>query len=269
MPKEQQADPGQEDRGRILVERPVDGVVLVRIDRPAKRNALSLDLRARLVDALQAADDDDSVRAIVLAGGERTFASGADLSEILDAGAIDMMLRRTERFWDAIARTGKPIVAAVRGIAFGGGFELALHADLIVAGMGARFGLPEIKVGLIPGAGGTQRLQRLVGRHQALMLLMTGDPMTASEAQARGVVNRVVDDDRVDQEAIELAARLASAPALAIRQIREVVKAGADCPLDAALALERKAMQVLCASSDKHEGIRALFEKRPPHFTGR
>jgi len=253
----------------LLIERPAPDVGLVRIDRPEKRNALSIPLRKELVAALQALDQDPSVRAIVLAGSAKVFAAGADLAEIAEATAIDMVLRAANRLWAAIARLDKPMVAAVRGLAFGGGFELALHADLIVAGQGTRFGLPEIKVGLMPGAGGTQRLLRLLGRQRTLMLLLTGDVLSAADALAAGVVNAVVPDDEVDAAAIALARRVAAMPPLAVRQIREVVAAGADCPLDAALMLETKALQLLCASEDKREGIRAFFEKRAPVFHGR
>ncbi len=244
-------------------------VALVRLHRPDKRNALSVGLRRKLVAVLQQLDSDAGVRAIVLAGSPRVFAAGADLAEIADAGAIDMMLRDTLRLWSAIARLDTPMVAAVRGMALGGGFELALHADLIVAGDNARFGLPEIKVGLMPGAGGTQRLLRLLGRQRTLRLLLTGDTLSASQAQALGIVNEVVPDDQVEPEAVALAQRVAAMPPLAVRQIREVVAAGADCPLEAALRLEHKALQLLCASQDKQEGIRAFLEKRAPRFTGR
>lgn len=253
----------------ILIERPAPHVGLVRIARPEKRNALSVALRHELVAALQTLDDDAEIRAIVLAGSEKVFAAGADLAEIAHAGAIDMVLRATTKMWSAIARLGTPMVAAVRGLAFGGGFELALHADLIVVGESTRLGLPEIKVGLMPGAGGTQRLLRLLGRQRTLMLLLTGDALTAQEALAAGIVNRVVPDAEVDAQAIALAARIASMAPLAVRQIREVVAAGADCPLDAALMLEHKSLQLLCASDDKREGIEAFFEKRAPVFTGR
>jgi enoyl-CoA hydratase/carnithine racemase len=253
----------------ILIERPSDHVGLVRINRAEKRNALSVALRKELVAALQGLEADDKVRAIVLAGSDKVFASGADLSEIVNAGAIDMVLRATSRLWGAIARLNKPMVAAVRGLAFGGGFELALHADLIVAGENAKFGLPEIKVGLMPGAGGTQRLLRLIGRHRTLMLLLTGDAFSAQEGFAAGIVSRVVADADVESQAIALAGRIAVMSPLAVQQIRELVAAGADCPLEAALLLEQKALQLLCASEDKREGIQAFFEKRTPVFTGR
>ncbi len=254
---------------QLSVEHPQSHVALVRIARPGKRNALSVALRRELVQRLQTLDADADVRAIVLAGGAEVFAAGADLAEIADAGAVEMMLRDTFSLWSAIGRIGTPLVAAVRGHALGGGFELALHADLIVAGEGARFGLPEIKVGLMPGGGGTQRLLRLIGRQRTLQLLLTGDVMSAPQALDLGIVNSVVPDAEVEPAAVALAARVAAMPPLAVRQIREVVAAGADCPLDAALRLEHKALQLLCASDDKREGIRAFFERRPPRYSGR
>lgn len=253
----------------ILIERPAAHVALLRIARPEKRNALSLELRQALVDHLQSLDEDPEVRAIVLCGGDKVFAAGADLSEIEHASAVDMLLQARNRLWAAIARLRTPVVAAVRGVAFGAGFELALQADLIVAGEAARFGLPEIKVGLMPGAGGTQRLLRLLGRQRTLALLLTGDAMGAAEAHAAGVVHRVVPDAGVEAMAVTEASRIAAMSPLAVQQIREVVAAGADCPLDAALLLEHKALQLLCASEDKREGIRAFFEKRAPEFKGR
>ncbi len=253
----------------LRIEHPADRVAVVRIERPEKRNALSVALRRDLVQVLQTLDADAAVRAIVLAGGAEVFAAGADLAEIAEAGAIDMLLRDTYSLWSAIGRIGTPLLAAVRGKALGGGFELALHADLIVAGEQARFGLPEIKVGLMPGGGGTQRLLRLIGRQRTLQYLLTGDTLSAAAALALGIVNSVVADAEVESAAIALAARVAAMPPLAVRQIREVVAAGADCPLDAALRLEHKALQLLCASDDKREGIRAFFERRPPHYQGR
>jgi enoyl-CoA hydratase/carnithine racemase len=258
-----------EAAGDMLVDRPADGVVRLRLNRPAARNALSLALRRRLVAAIAEAEEDSDTRCLILAGGDKVFAAGADIAELAGAGPIDMMLRASERLWDAIARCRKPIVAAVRGAALGGGWELALHADLIVAGDAARFGLPEIRIGIMPGAGGTQRLTRLVGKHRALDLLLTGRTVTAAEAFALGTVNRLVPDAEVDATSVELAAGLAQMPPLAVRQIKGVVLAGADCALDAALALERNALQVLFASADKEEGVRAFLEKRAPDFVGR
>lgn len=253
----------------LLVERPAPRVALVRLNRPNKRNALSVDLRTELLATLQTLAAEAEVRALVLAGGEKVFAAGADLAEIETAGAVDMVLRATHALWAAFSRLGKPMIASVRGAALGGGLELALRADLIVAGEGSRYGFPEIKVGLMPGGGGTQRLVRLVGRQRALGLLLTGDAIDAAEAHRLGLVHQVVPDDRTDAEAIALAVRIAAMPPLAVQQIREVVALGEDAPWDTALMLEHKALQLLCASDDKREGIRAFLEKRPPVFTGR
>lgn len=253
----------------ILVDRPMDGVVRLRIDRPGARNALSVALRERLVAALAEAEQAPEARCVILAGSDKIFAAGADIVELAGAGAIDMMLRATERLWGAIARCRKPIVAAVRGAALGGGWELALHADVIVAGESARFGLPEIRLGVIPGGGGTQRLTRLVGKHRALDLLLTGRTVSAAEALAMGAVSRVVPDGNVEAAAVDLAQTIARMPPLAVRQVKEVVLAGADCSLEAALALERNALQLLFASADKEEGVRAFLEKREPRFVGR
>lgn len=253
----------------LVVDRPADGVVRLRLHRPAARNALSIALRQRLVDALAEADRAPETRCVVIAGGEAVFAAGADLTELAGAGAVDMMLSATELLWGAIARCRTPIVAAVRGLALGGGWELALHADVIVAGDKARFGLPEIRVGIMPGAGGTQRLPRLAGKHRALDLLLTGRTVSAAEAMDMGAVSRLVADAEVEGTAVEVAATIARMPPLAVREIKEVVTAGADCALDAALALERNALRVLFASEDKEEGVRAFLEKRTPNFVGR
>jgi enoyl-CoA hydratase len=253
----------------LLVEHPAPHVVRVRLNRPDKRNALSVALRTELLATLQALADDADVRALVLAGGDKVFAAGADLAEIETAGAVDMVLRATHKLWAAFGRLGKPMIASVRGAAFGGGLELAMRADLIVAGDRARFGLPEIRVGLIPGGGGTQRLVRLVGRHRALGLLLTGDAIDAGEAHRLGLVHQVVADADCDAAAVALAVRIAAMPPLAVQQIREVVALGEDAPIETAMMLEHKALQLLCASEDKREGIRAFFEKRPPVFEGR
>ena len=253
----------------LLVDRPAPGVVRLRIHRPESRNALSVAVREALVAQITAAETDGNIRCIVMAGGERVFAAGADIRELADVGSTDMMLRATERLWGAVARCRKPIVAAVRGIAFGGGWELAMHADLIIAGRGARFALPEIRIGLMPGAGGTQRLPRLIGKHRALDLLLTGAELSAAEAYSLGAVSRLVADDDVDAEAVAVASSIAAMPPLAVRQIKEVVLAGLDCSLEAGLALERNAMQLLFSTGDKNEGVNAFLGKKKPEFSGR
>ncbi len=186
-----------------------------------------------------------------------------------EAGAIDILLRDTHLLWQAIADCPKPVIAAVNGYALGGGCELAMHADIIVAGEGATFGQPEIRVGIMPGAGGTQRLARAVGKFKAMKMVLTGEPVSAGEADAMGLVSEVVADGEVVDRALELAGRIAAMPPIAVRQIKEVLLAGADAPLATALALERKAFQILFASSDQKEGMKAFLEKRKPDFEGR
>jgi len=182
---------------QVLVERPQDHVAIVRLNRPQQRNALNLELRRRLADAFTRLDDDEEVRAIVLTGAPDVFAAGADIVEFKDATPTEMLKRRSERWWQAIAETRQPVIAAVNGVALGGGLELAMLADIIVAGEGARLGQPEVRVGIMPGAGGTQRLTRAVGKFHAMHMVLTGRLVTAAEAHAIGLVSKVVADGEV------------------------------------------------------------------------
>jgi enoyl-CoA hydratase len=253
----------------LLVERPRDGVALVRINRPEARNALNGRVRMLLADAFTELGRDDGVRAIVLTGDKDAFAAGADIREMADAGAVEIMLRQTHLLWAAIANCPKPVIAAVNGFALGGGCELAMHADIIVAGEGARFGQPEIRVGIMPGAGGTQRLTRAIGKYKAMLLLLTGEPVGAREADAMGLVSTVVPDAEALDTALGLAETIAGMPPLAARQIKEVVLAGMDASLETALMLERKAFQLLFDTRDQKEGMRAFLEKRRPTYEGK
>lgn len=246
-----------------------DGVVLLRINRPEARNALNTAVRRQLAEQFRAAAEDPEIRAVVLTGDEKTFVAGADIREFAELSAVDQMLRNTHRLWQAIADCPKPVIAAVRGHALGGGCELAMHADIIVAGEGAWFGQPEVHVGLMPGAGGTQRLTRAVGKFQAMKMVLLGERIGAAEALRMGLVSEVVPDDAVLPRAVEMAKRIAALPPLAVMQIKEVLLAGMDAPLDAALMLERKAFQLLFATEDQKEGARAFLEKRKPEFRGR
>ena len=252
----------------VLVERPEDGVALVRINRPKVRNALDMATRKALAATFEALHDDASVRAIVLTGNAQAFAAGADLKEFVDAGAIEMLQRRSERYWNAIASTPQPVIAAINGYALGGGLELAMCCDVIVAGEGAQLGQPEVRVGIMPGAGGTQRLVRAVGKFHAMRLCLTGQPIAAAEAWQIGLVSQVVPDAEVVDAAIGMARDLARLPPLAVMQIKEAVIAGQDASLEAGLMLERKAFQLLFASADKREGMQAFLEKRPARFEG-
>ena len=257
------------DTTEVLIERPRDGVALVRINRPDQRNALNTRVRQLLADAFTQLGQDSAVRAIVLTGDENAFAAGADIKEMAEADSVEMMLRGTHLLWRAIAVCPTPVIAAVNGYALGGGCELAMHADIIVAGEGAQFGQPEIRVGIMPGAGGTQRLTRAVGKHKAMLMLLTGKPVTAREADAMGLVSLVVPDADVLETALKTAETIAAMPPLAARQIKEVLLAGQDASLDTALMLERKAFQLLFSSRDQKEGMQAFIEKRRPRYEGK
>ncbi|MFM8766887.1 MAG: enoyl-CoA hydratase [Rubrivivax sp.] len=253
----------------VLVERPAEGVALVRLHRPEATNALSLELQHQLAQAFTDLAGDDTVRCIVLTGGEQVFAAGGDIRSMVEATPVDILQRHTERLWAPIQHCPKPVIAAVCGYAFGGGAELAMHCDITIAGEGASFAQPEIRIGIMPGIGGTQRLVRAVGKFNALRMLLTGRPVTAEEARVMGLVSLVVPDAQVMEEALAMARTIAGMPPLAAQQIKEVVLAGLDAPLETALMLERKANQLLFATRDQKEGMQAFIDKRRPRFEGR
>lgn len=265
------ADPAPNDllQNELLVEYRDDGVAVVCMNRPKATNALSLNLQALLSAAFSELAANPQVRAIVLTGGEKVFAAGGDIKGLEGAGPIEIMERHTERVWAPIERCPKPIIAAVCGYAYGGGAELAMHCDIILAGEGASFSQPEIRIGIMPGIGGTQRLVRAVGKFNAMRMLLTGKPVSAQEAQRMGLVSAIYPDDQVLPEALKMAALIASMPPLAVSQIKEVVLAGVDASLETALMLERKANQLLFATRDQKEGMQAFIEKRKPKFEGR
>lgn len=254
---------------QVLVEHTGDGTAIVRINRPEARNALSMDLRHELADAFHALAGDDAVKAVVLTGSDRDFAAGADIRSMMGVGAVEMYQRHTERLWAAIGDFPRPVIAAIRGNALGGGLELAMNADIIIAGESANLGQPEVRLGIMPGAGGTQRLIRAVGKFQAMRLCLTGETITAAEALTWGLVSAVVPDDEVLTEATRMAKRIAHLPTVAVEHIKEALLLGEDAPLSTALALERKSLQVLFSSEDKEEGMAAFVERRRPEFHGR
>lgn len=258
----------QTNEKEVVVSAPTDGVISIRLNRPEVRNALNQSVRRQLAEHFEACGRDPAVRCIVLTGGEKVFAAGADLKEFIECTPIDMHLRQTHLLWKAIADCPKPVIAAVNGYALGGGCELAMHADIIIAGRNANFGQPEIRVGIMPGAGGSQRLTRAIGKFQTMKMLLTGQPITGEQAFAMGLASEVVDDEQVQDRAMELAREIAKMPPLAVAQIKEVVLAGQDASLDAAMMLERKAFHLLFASRDQKEGMTAFFEKRKPDYTG-
>nr|BCX00309.1 MAG: enoyl-CoA hydratase [Bacteroidota bacterium] len=253
----------------LLLERfPDDGVALVRLNRPEVLNALSLELMEELVGALEELDADPGVRAIVLTGNERAFAAGADITQMADASVVRMVLVDQFQKWDRIKRIRKPLIAAVSGYALGGGCELAMSCDMIVASETARFGQPEINIGVMPGAGGTQRLTRAIGKARAMEMVLTGRMITAEEARLAGLVNRVVPVELYLDEALKLAREVAARPPLAVRLAKEAVLKAFELPLSAGLEFERKNFYLLFATEDQKEGMRAFLEKRPPVWKG-
>lgn len=252
----------------VVVERH-DAVVLLRLDRPEVRNALDEATMEALAAAVEAADADERVGAVVITGGERIFASGADLKVMVDRSAVDVVRSRQAERWRRLRQVLVPLVAAVNGYALGGGCELALLCDLVVAGESARFGQPEVKLGILPGAGGTQRWARAAGKHVAMEMVLTGRTIDADEAQRYGVVNRVVPDEHTVEVALALATEIAALPRLAVRLAKQAVLRAFDAPLEVGLDLERHAFHVLLGTADRVEGMRAFLEKRRPRFEGR
>lgn len=249
---------------------PLDGVALVTLDRPKVLNALDFAMIAELTDVLETLDRDPACRAIVITGsGERAFAAGADVREL--AGQTPASLLADDHFhrWERIKRIRKPLIAAVRGFALGGGCELAMTCDLIVAADDAQFGQPEIRLGVIPGAGGTQRLTRAIGKAKAMEMVLTARPMGAHEAEAHGLVTRVVTPAETVATALEIGVEIAAMPPLAVIAAKEAVNRAEELPLDAGLEFERRNFYGLFASEDQKEGMAAFTEKRPATWKGR
>jgi enoyl-CoA hydratase len=253
----------------VIVERPSGDIVVLKINRPQVRNALNLEVRTRLADEVARCSADESVRCIVIAGSDTVFAAGADIGEMAEAGPVEVMSRNVQKYWRILTECPKPLLAAVEGFALGGGLELALCADIIVAGEGAKLGLPEVKVGILPGGGGTQKLARLVGRQRAMLLIMTGRMFGAAEALSMGVVSDVAPAGQALARALDIAREIAAMPPISIMQIKEIVNAGLNAPLETALMLERKAFQLQFATRDQKEGMQAFLEKRKPKFEGK
>ncbi len=253
----------------IVVESPEPHVGLVRLHRPQVLNALSSRLLDELVRALDAFEDDPDCRVVVLTGNDRAFAAGADIQEFTGVSLVEAMAGHRAGAWERVRRFPKPLVAAVSGYCLGGGWELAMLCDLVVASETARFGQPEINLGIIPGAGGTQRLPRLVGKHRAMELVLTGRQLTAQEAYTWGVVNRVCPVETYLQEALALAREVAQKAPIAARLAKEAVLRSMDTSLDVGLDYERKLSALAFGTEDRQEGVRAFLEKRKPTFRGR
>ena len=248
----------------VLIERPAEHVVVVRMNRPDALNALNAEVREFINTELPSLDRDPDVRCVVLAGSEKAFAAGADIKERAGMGAVDVMKMNFTR---GLANFSKPLIAAVNGYAIGGGCEYAMQCDIIIANDRARFGQAEIKLGLVPGAGGTQRLPRAVGKYNAMYMALTGRLVSAADALRMGLVCEVVEGN-CDARAVELASEIAAMPPLTARAIKEAILCGADMSLDAALRFEVRAHQLMFATADAHEGIEAFIAKRSPRYTG-
>jgi enoyl-CoA hydratase len=253
----------------VLIERPEEGVALVRLNRPEAKNALNMAVRRALHDAFVALSEDETVRAVILTGNAEAFAAGADLKEISELGPMDVIRRATHRLSRPLAECPKPVIAAINGFALGGGLEIALMCDILVVGEGAQLGLPEIRVGVMPGAGGTQRLTKLVGKHRAMLMALTAEIVSGKQAYELGMASKVVADEAVLEEALAIAKRIASFPPIGAEMIKEMIQTAAEQGMENSLALERKSFALLFSTEDQKEGAKAFLEKRKPKFQGR
>ncbi|CAO3305116.1 MULTISPECIES: 2,3-dehydroadipyl-CoA hydratase PaaF [unclassified Pseudomonas] len=253
----------------IDVQAPEHGVQLITLQRPEALNALCTELLAELAAALQAAGDDEHVRATVITGSAKAFAAGADIREMADRDLVGILNDPRVAHWQSIAAFAKPLIAAVNGYALGGGCELAMCADIVIAGTDARFGQPEINLGIIPGAGGTQRLLRAVGKPLAMQMVLTGEAITAFRAQQAGLVSEITQPELTVERAMQVARSIATKAPLAVRLAKEALLKAGDTDLASGLRFERHAFTLLAGTADRDEGIRAFQEKRQARFQGR
>lgn len=244
-------------------------IALIELNRPKELNALNLQLMGELRDALKELDNDDEVRAIILTGNEKAFAAGADIKQMAGKSAVDMLKIDQFSTWDQIRKTKKPLIAAVSGFALGGGCELAMTCDMIVASETAKFGQPEIKIGVMPGAGGTQRLTKAIGKARAMELVLTGRFISGEEAVQYGLANKVVPVEMYLYEATKLAEEIAQMSPIAAQLAKEAVNRSFETHLDEGLTFERKNFYLTFASEDQTEGMNAFVEKRKPEYKGR
>lgn len=256
----------------IVVEKNWDNhphIALVKLNRPKVLNALSTELMNELIEALFKLEDDADVRVIVLTGDERAFAAGADIAEMVEHMPVDKIIENRFRAWAQLPMIGKPIIAAVSGFALGGGCELAMTCDLIIAGDNAKFGQPEINIGAMPGAGGTQRLTRTIGKSKAMLMNLTGDMIDAQKAYDWGLVAKVVPAETLLQETFEVAKKIASKAPVAVRLAKEAVNRAFETTLKEGMKFERRNFYLTFSSADQKEGMRAFLEKREAKYTGR
>ncbi|MBZ0203137.1 MAG: enoyl-CoA hydratase/isomerase family protein [Ignavibacteria bacterium] len=241
----------------------------IQFNRPDVLNALNIELMGELLSALRDFDKSDDIGCIIITGNAKAFAAGADIKEMATQSAIDMHVRDQFAVWDSIRKIKKPIIAATSGFVLGGGCELSMACDMIVAAESTRFGQPEIKLGIIPGAGGTQRLTRAIGKARAMEMILTGRNYTALEMFEAGLVSRVVDDEVFLEEAQALAKEIASMPPIALQIAKDAIMKAFDTTIEGGLEYERKAFYLLFASDDMKEGMNAFVEKRKPKWAGK
>jgi enoyl-CoA hydratase len=253
----------------IQLAPPKAGVQLITLNRPEARNALRTQLLGELAAALEAAAADPEVKAVVISGDEKVFAAGADIKEMAALDVVGVVTDVRPTYWRRIYAFPKPLIAAVNGFALGGGCELVMHADIVIAGDNAQFGQPEINLGIIPGAGGTQRLIRTVGKSLAMKLVLSGEFIDAQAALAAGLVAEVTPPELTIERALKLAATIAKKPPLAVRLAKEAMLKSFETTLETGLSLERKSFAILAATEDRREGIAAFIDKRKPEFKGR
>jgi enoyl-CoA hydratase len=253
----------------ILVENPASGVGLIRFNRPQALNALNGQMTGEAFTAMEAFDADPSIGCIVLTGSDKAFAAGADIKQMENSDVVTMMSGSDFTDWSRVMRIGKPIIAAVSGWALGGGCELAMMCDMIVASETAKFGQPEVKIGIMPGAGGTQRLTHAVGKAIAMEVMLGDRNLTAEEALQYGLVNRVYPVEKYLDEAVKLAGKVAGMPQIAVRLIKESVNKAYELSLSQALDYEKRNFYLLFGTEDKAEGMKAFIEKRAPQWKNR
>ncbi|MFP5386988.1 MAG: enoyl-CoA hydratase-related protein [Bacteriovoracia bacterium] len=243
-------------------------IALIQLNRPKVLNALSTDLLKEVVEALFHLEDDKDVRVIILTGNDRAFAAGADISQMATASSIDQINDIRSRIWKQMSLITKPVIAAVNGFALGGGCELAMSCDFIIAGDSAKFGQPEIKIGTIPGAGGTQRLTKAVGKSKAMLAVLTGEMMDAYEAERSGLVAKVVPAETLMQETFEIAKVISNRAPVAVKLAKEAVNMAFETSLKDGMEFERRNFYLTFSSKDQKKGIKAFMEKREPNYEG-
>jgi enoyl-CoA hydratase len=242
---------------------------IIQLNRPNVLNALNSELMLELVQAMEGFDKDQAINVIILTGGDKVFAAGADLKEMSQSSPVDLILSRRFEVWDIFRKISKPIIAAVGGYCLGGGNELAMNCDIIIASENAIFGQPEVNVGIMPGAGGTQRLVRAVGKSRTMEMILTGNPITADEALRAGLVSKVVPVGDLMEETKNIANEIASKPPISVRAAKEAILRAYDTTLEIGLEFERKLFYTLFATEDGKEGMRAFLDKRKPVFKGK